>query len=97
MKATEAKLLEILRNVSQFIIPIYQCTYSWTIKGCQQLWAGILRARSTDEIDVHFIGSVVYIEEGQASIAVQAPRLMIDGGGAKPCNRCQNGLIRRMP
>jgi len=24
MKATEAKLLEILRNVSQFIIPTYQ-------------------------------------------------------------------------
>jgi uncharacterized protein with ParB-like and HNH nuclease domain len=29
MKASEAKLLEILRNVSQFIIPIYQRTYSW--------------------------------------------------------------------
>jgi len=28
MKATEAKLLQILCAVSQFIIPIYQRTYS---------------------------------------------------------------------
>jgi len=35
MKATEARLLEILRNVSQFIIPIYQRTYSLTQKECQ--------------------------------------------------------------
>ena len=39
MNATEAKLLQFLGNVSQFIIPIYQHTYSWTLKECQQLWA----------------------------------------------------------
>ena len=38
MKATEAKLLQVLGNVSQFIIPIYQRTYSWTLKECQQFW-----------------------------------------------------------
>ena len=43
MKATEAKLLQILGAVSQFIIPIYQRTHSWTIKECKQLWADILR------------------------------------------------------
>jgi uncharacterized protein with ParB-like and HNH nuclease domain len=37
MKATEAKLLQILRNDSQFIIPIDQRTYSWAPKECQQL------------------------------------------------------------
>ena len=37
MRVTEAKLLEILRNVSQFIIPNDQRTYSWTQKECQQL------------------------------------------------------------
>ena len=56
MRVTEAKLLEILRNVSQFIIPNDQRTYSWTQKECQQLWTDILRAGSTDEIGVHFIG-----------------------------------------
>ena len=79
MKATEAKLLEILRNVSRFIIPIYQRTYSWTQKECQQLWTDIIRAGSTDEIGVHFIGSVVHIDDRLGNIAVQAPKLVIDG------------------
>lgn len=79
MKASEAKLLEILRNVSQFIIPIYQRTYSWTQKECEQLWADIIRAGSLDEIGVHFIGSVVHIDDGLGNIAVQAPKLVIDG------------------
>jgi uncharacterized protein with ParB-like and HNH nuclease domain/predicted transport protein len=79
MKATEAKLLQILGAVSQFIIPIYQRTSSWTIKECQQLWADILRAGASDEIGVHFIGSVVHIDEGLGNLAVQAPKLVIDG------------------
>ena len=79
MKATEAKLLQILGAVSQFIIPIYQRTYSWTLKECQQLWADILRAGSSDVIGVHFIGSVVHIDEGLGNLAVQAPKLVIDG------------------
>ncbi|MCT0212434.1 MULTISPECIES: DUF262 and DUF1524 domain-containing protein [unclassified Synechococcus] len=79
MKATEAKLLQILQAVQQFIIPIYQRTYSWTRKECEQLWADILRAGSSDEIGVHFIGSVVYIEDGQGTITVNSPKLVIDG------------------
>jgi len=79
MKATEAKLLQILGAVSQFIIPIYQRTYSWTPKECAQLWADILRTGVTDQIGVHFIGSVVHIDEGLGNLAVQAPKLVIDG------------------
>jgi uncharacterized protein with ParB-like and HNH nuclease domain/predicted transport protein len=79
MKASEAKLLEILRNVSQFIIPIYQRTYSWTLKECLQLWADILRAGYSDDIGIHFIGSVVHVDDGLGNIAVQAPKLVIDG------------------
>jgi len=30
MKATEAKLLDFLKKPPQFVIPIYQRTYSWT-------------------------------------------------------------------
>ncbi|MBM5785228.1 MAG: DUF262 domain-containing protein, partial [Cyanobacteria bacterium K_DeepCast_35m_m1_288] len=79
MKASEAKLLEILRNVSQFIIPIYQRTYSWAQKECYQLWDDILRAGLSDDISVHFIGSVVHVDDGLGNIAVQAPKLVIDG------------------
>jgi uncharacterized protein with ParB-like and HNH nuclease domain len=94
MKATEAKLLQILGAVSQFIIPIDQRTYSWTLKECQQLWADILRAGATDEIGVHFIGSVVHIDEGLGNLAVQAPKLVIAEGGANTRIGCQNGQAR---
>jgi uncharacterized protein with ParB-like and HNH nuclease domain len=97
MKATEAKLLQILSAVSQFIIPIDQRTYSWTLKECQQLWADILRAGATEEIGVHFIGSVVHIDEGLRNLAVQAPKLVSDGRRANPCDRCQNGQARSAP
>ena len=97
MKATEAKLLQILSAVSQFIIPIYQRTYSWTQKECQQLWADILRAGATEEIGMHFIGSVVHIDEGLGNLAVQAPKLVIDARRANPCDRCQNGQVWPAP
>jgi len=79
MKATEAKLLSFLQKAPQFIIPIYQRTYSWTDKQCRQLWDDILRAGSHDTISVHFIGSIVYVEQGLGQITHQAPLLVIDG------------------
>ena len=79
MKATEAKLLSFLQKSPQFIIPIYQRTYSWTDKQCRQLWDDILRAGSSDAIAVHFIGSIVYVEQGLSQVTHQAPLLVIDG------------------
>jgi uncharacterized protein with ParB-like and HNH nuclease domain len=60
VKATEAKLMGFLQKSPQFIISIYQRTYSWTDKQCCQLWDDILHAGSSDVIAVHFIGSIVY-------------------------------------
>ena len=79
MKATEAKLLDFLKKSPQFVIPIYQRTYSWTEKECRQLWNDILRAGQDDDIPAHFIGSVVYVEKGLYSISSQSPLLIIDG------------------
>src|SRR5947199_6170184 len=79
MKATEAKLLDFLKKAPQFIIPIYQRTYSWTEKECRQLWADIVRAGSSEEISVHFIGSIVYVEQGLATVTHRSPLLVIDG------------------
>ena len=79
MKATEAKLLDFLKKSPQFIIPIYQRTYSWNEPQCQQLWDDILRAGSDDNIGGHFIGSVVYIEQGLYQVSSQSPLLVIDG------------------
>jgi uncharacterized protein with ParB-like and HNH nuclease domain/predicted transport protein len=79
VKATEAKLLAFLQKSPQFIIPIYQRTYSWTEKQCRQLWDDILRAGSSDAVTVHFIGSIVYVEQGLSQVSHQAPLLVIDG------------------
>lgn len=79
MKATEAKLLDFLKKSPQFVIPIYQRTYSWTEKECRQLWDDIVRCGSSDKIAVHFVGSIVYIESGLSQVTHQAPLLVIDG------------------
>jgi uncharacterized protein with ParB-like and HNH nuclease domain/predicted transport protein len=79
VKATEAKLLNFLQKSSQFIIPIYQRTYSWTDKQCRQLWDDILHAGLNDAVAVHFVGSIVYIEQGLSQVSHQAPLLVIDG------------------
>ena len=79
MKATEAKLLDFLRKSQQFVVPIYQRTYSWTEKECRQLWDDIVRCGSSDKIAVHFVGSIVYVESGLSQVTHQAPLLVIDG------------------
>jgi uncharacterized protein with ParB-like and HNH nuclease domain/predicted transport protein len=79
MKATEAKLLDFLKKSPQFVIPIYQRTYSWTQRECLQLWDDIIRAGRNDAIAAHFVGSIVYIENGLYQISSQTPLLVIDG------------------
>lgn len=79
MKATEAKLLDFLRKSPQFVIPIYQRTYSWADKECRQLWDDIVRTGGNDAISAHFIGSIVYIEKGLYHVVSRPPLLVIDG------------------
>ena len=79
MKATEAKFLEFLRKSPQFVIPIYQRTYSWTEQECNQLWNDILRAGKNDAILAHFTGSIVYIQKGLYHVSSHSPVLVIDG------------------
>ena len=79
MKATEAKFLKFLKQSPQFVIPIYQRTYSWTERECHQLWDDILRTGSNDAIAAHFTGSIVYIEKGLYQVSSHSPLLVIDG------------------
>lgn len=78
MKASEAILLDFLKHATQFVIPIYQRTYSWTDKQCEQLWQDIFRAGSHDDIKLHFVGSVVYVQDGLAGV-MDSTWLVIDG------------------
>jgi len=79
LKATEAKLLEFIKKSPQFVIPIYQRTYSWSKRECRQLWDDIIRTGGNKGINAHFVGSIVYIEKGLYSITSQSPLLVIDG------------------
>jgi len=80
MKATEANLLEFLQSPQQFVIPIYQRTYSWTLAQCQQLWNDIRNAATNPAITAHFVGSIVYIKRSHYQVSEKIPQqLVIDG------------------
>jgi len=55
VKATEAKLLDLLKQ-PQFVVPIYQRTYSCAERECRQLWDDILRTGVDDAVSAHFGG-----------------------------------------
>jgi uncharacterized protein with ParB-like and HNH nuclease domain len=73
VKATEAKLLDFLKKSPQFVIPIYQRTYSWTEKECRQLWDDIVRTGGNEAVSAHFVGSIVYIEKGLYHVVSPPP------------------------
>lgn len=79
MKANEANLLKFLSGPKQFVIPIFQRTYSWTLRECSQLWADIMKAGQNDKVSGHFIGSVVYIEKDIYHVSSIPQLLVIDG------------------
>jgi len=78
MKASEARFLDFLKKSMRLVIPIYQRNYSWTEKQCEQLWDDIIRAGEGPDSGLHFVGSVVYVQEGLAGIMDQS-WLVIDG------------------
>jgi len=79
MKADQANLLRFMNGPKQFIIPIYQRTYSWTLKECKQLWGDIIKAGKDEKISSHFLGSIVYVEKGLYQISTIPKLLLIDG------------------
>lgn len=77
MKANEVKLTEFLSKTdTQFVIPIYQRNYDWKIAHCEQLMNDILLAG--ESLNMHFIGSIVYIHDGVYSSDVKE-LVVIDG------------------
>lgn len=79
MKAVETNFLKFMQGQKQFVIPIYQRTYSWTLKQCAQLWKDIEAAARDDSVKGHFVGSVVYIEKGLYQVTAVPQLLVIDG------------------
>ncbi|WQS60621.1 DUF262 domain-containing protein [Helicobacter pylori] len=66
MKADAMKLLDFIgkSQEKQFFIPIYQRLYSWGKEHCEQLWDDIIKTGGNDQIEGHFIGSIVFVHDG---------------------------------
>ncbi|MFB1293361.1 DUF262 domain-containing protein [Helicobacter pylori] len=66
MKAKEATLLRFFEENqnNQFVIPIYQRVYSWEKEHCEQLWDDIIKTGGNDQMEGHFIGSIVFVHDG---------------------------------
>ena len=79
MKATSANLLSVIKGPKQFVIPIYQRTYSWHLSQCEQLFKDILRISKGDNSKGHFVGSVVYFQESIHTVSDVPKLLVIDG------------------
>ncbi len=80
MKASEINLNRFLSQTdTQFVIPVYQRNYDWTEAQCKQLLTDILAAGSSDKINAHFIGSIVYIHDDVYSASGIRELSVIDG------------------
>ncbi len=66
MKADAMKLLDFIgkSQEKQFVIPIYQRVYSWEKEQCKQLWDDIVKTGGNDQMNGHFIGSIVFVQDG---------------------------------
>lgn len=79
MKASSANLLTVIKGPKQFVIPIYQRTYSWQLAQCDQLLKDIIRISKNDNLQGHFLGSIVYFQEDIHTISDVPKLLVIDG------------------
>ena len=78
MDAGKKILLDLLTGSLRFVVPVYQRRYSWGEAQCRQLWADIVTAgRHPDR--THFIGSIVWMQEGGIGPDGVSRCLLIDG------------------
>ena len=59
MEAKQVIFQELLNGARQYVVPLYQRTYSWEERQWEQLWDDILDIYSMESPRHHFIGSVV--------------------------------------
>ncbi|WCB34924.1 DUF262 and DUF1524 domain-containing protein [Helicobacter pylori] len=80
MNADVTTLLNFIKDnqKNQLVIPIYQRLYSWEKEQCKQLWDDIVKMGGNDQMNGHFIGSIVFVHDGIYSTG-HNELLIIDG------------------
>jgi uncharacterized protein with ParB-like and HNH nuclease domain/predicted transport protein len=76
MNAFKSNIYKYLGGTCQYLIPLYQRTYSWEKEQCAQLWSDIVNLHNTNR-EGHFVGSIVRIDEDAAAGSTRA--MIIDG------------------
>lgn len=78
MQAKETKLQDIIEGTKQYLIPLFQRTYSWTSKEWDVLWKDLVELCEMENPRTHFIGSIVNMPTVSVPEGV-AKYLLIDG------------------
>lgn len=80
MKASELQIVKFLKSPDvQFVIPIYQRNYDWSITECRELLKDIIQVADEGRVS-HFIGSIVFIHDGVYSTSNEVKELVIIDG-----------------
>lgn len=80
MKANETRIDKFLSlSGTQFVIPVYQRDYDWTLSQCGQLFNDIFEAGKNSKINAHFLGSIVCVEDGIYTSSDIRELTIIDG------------------
>lgn len=78
MQAKETRLQEIIEGTKQYIIPLFQRSYSWTQKEWGVLWDDIIELSEMERPRAHFMGSIVNMPTTSVPHGV-SKYLLIDG------------------
>lgn len=78
MQAKETKLQDIIEGTKQYVIPLFQRTYSWIEKDWETLWKDLVELSEMENPRTHFIGSIVNMPTTSVPEGV-AKYLLIDG------------------
>lgn len=78
MKASETRLQPIIEGTKQYVVPLFQRSYSWDKKEWEILWDDIVELCEAGDSRSHFIGSIVTMPTISVPEGV-AKYLLIDG------------------
>lgn len=70
MQARDVFLAQLMQGPKQFLVPIFQRTYSWKEVHCAQLYKDIIQTGKSEHIQSHFIGSIVLISNQQTTASI---------------------------
>lgn len=78
MQASETKLQPIIEGTKQYVVPLFQRSYSWDKKEWEILWSDLSDLCKADKPRTHFIGSIVTMPTVSVPEGV-TKYLLIDG------------------